>query len=504
MICAPTPSRTPSRTRAMLLLGLLISLLSLAPSAAASAAAPSPWVSLPYPSTLNPGAMLLLTDGSVMVQDQGPENSGAPGWWLLTPNAKGSYAKGTWKQIASLPSGYGPVSFASAVLPDGRVIIEGGEDNLGDDDAFTDQGAIYDPVTNNWTSVAPPSGPEWSTIGDAPSTVLPDGTFMLGGSGNYTNRTQALLNPASLTWTVTGTGKVDNNEESGFTLLPNGEVLTVGVTPTPDYAETYDPSSGAWSGVGTTPTPVVDVTSGEIGPQPLLPNGTVLVVGASGPNAVYNVATQTWSAAPSLPVIDGQQYDCADAPAAVLPDGNVLIDASPGVYQAPSHFFVYNGSTFAQVADPPNAASLHSTFGYMLVLPTGQILFNDRFGQIELYNGGGSPEPSWRPVVQSVPRKLTPGHTYSMAGLQLNGLTQGSYYGDDYQDATNYPLVRLTYKRPDRVTYARTFNMSSMAVTPMLASTVQFELPAHLRRGKAELTVVANGIASKPVAVTVR
>jgi hypothetical protein len=35
----------------------------------------------------------------------------------------------TWSQIASLPSGYIPSFFASAVLPDGRVIVEGGEYN---------------------------------------------------------------------------------------------------------------------------------------------------------------------------------------------------------------------------------------------------------------------------------------------------------------------------------------------------------------------------------------
>jgi hypothetical protein len=390
------------------------------------------------------------------------------------------------------------------VLPDGRVIVEGGEDNLGNDEAETNQGAIYDPVRNAWTPVAPPAGPQWTTIGDAPSTVLADGTFMLGGSGNYTNTTQALLNPATLTWTISGSGKVDNNEESGFTLLPDDDVLAVGVTPTPDYAEIYNRQSGAWSGAGTVPAPVVNVDAGEIGPQPLLPDGTVLVLGGSGQNAIYDVATQTWSAGPSFPMIDGQQYDCADAPAAVLPDGNVLIDASPGVYQSPSHFFIFNGTSLTQATDPANAANLHSTYGYMLVLPTGQILFNDRFGRMEVYDAGGSPNPSWRPVVKSVHKKLVPGGTYSVAGRQLNGLTQGAYYGDDYQSATNYPLVRITYVKTGRVVYARTFDMSSMAVTPMLASNARFKVPARAPRGSAKLTVVANGIASKPVAVTVR
>jgi hypothetical protein len=77
----------------------------------------------PAPATLlnNP---LLLTDGTIVVIQQATSN-----WYKLTPDAFGNYATGTWSQIASLPSGYEPLYFASAVLPDGRVIVEGGECN---------------------------------------------------------------------------------------------------------------------------------------------------------------------------------------------------------------------------------------------------------------------------------------------------------------------------------------------------------------------------------------
>jgi hypothetical protein len=490
--------RTPRRVGVALLVGVFISALNVVSAAAAGTAPVSPWQPVAFPSQLHPGAMLLLTTGSVMVQDQGPANGGASGWWLLTPGAKGSYVNGTWHRLASLPPGYGPLSFASAVLPDGRVIIEGGEDNLGHASTFTNLGAIYQPLTNRWTPVAPPAGSEWGTIGDAPATVLTNGTFMLGGSGNFSNTTQALLNPKTLTWTITGTHKVDDNEEEGFTLLPNDRVLTVGLRPNADYTEIYDPATGNWTDAGKIPVPIVDTVGGELGPLVLRPNGTVLVLGATGQNAVYDVATQTWAPGPSFPVIDGKQPHCADAPAAVLPDGNVLIDASPGLYQPPSHFFVFNGRSLARVTDAPNAADLQSNFGYMLVLPTGQILFNDRDGHMEVYTDSGRPNASWRPVIRKVATTLVPGTNYSVTGSQLNGLTQGAYYGDDYQSATNYPLVRVTYDRTGRVFYARTFDMSSMAVTPMSPSHAQFQIPTSASRGKATLVVVANGISSSP------
>ncbi len=497
-------SRLLPRMAVVLLLTVCVGLLNPIVGVARSTQAASPWQSVTFPGQLHPGAMLLLTNGSVMVQDQGPTNGGAPGWWLLTPSATNSYAHGTWRRIASLPEGYGPISFASAVLPDGRVIIEGGEDNLGTSGALTNRGAIYQPLTNTWTSVAAPVGPEWNTIGDAPATVLANGTFMLGGSGNYTNRTQALLNPKTLTWTITGTGKLGDNEETAFALLPSSDVLSVALKPQPNYAELYHPSTGRWTPAGTIPVPVVDASGTESGAEVLRPDGTLLMLGDTGENAVYHFATNTWSTAPSFPEVDGQQPHCADAPAAVLPDGDVLIDASPGIYKPPSHFFIFNGHSLTRVEDAPHAASLESNFGYMLVLPTGQVLFNDRIGHMELYTAGGNSKKSWRPVIRKVPVKLARGHTYAIAGSQLNGLTQGAYYGDDYQSATNYPLVRITYARTGRGFYARTFAMSSMAVTPKLASRAKFQLPSNVRPGKAFLSVIANGISSSPVAVTLR
>jgi len=114
---------------------------------------------------------LLLTDGTVIINEQCSSQ-----WFQLTPDINGSYRNGSWSQIVSLPTGYAPLYFASQVLPDGRVIINGGEYNSCVA-VWTTQGAIYDPLGNAWTSVAPPSG--WTTIGDAQSIILPNGQYML-------------------------------------------------------------------------------------------------------------------------------------------------------------------------------------------------------------------------------------------------------------------------------------------------------------------------------------
>ena len=87
----------------------------------------------------------------------------------------------------------------------------------------TNQGALYDPVVDTWTPVPPPTGNQWSMIGDA-RTALADGEFMMGG---HATTQQALFHPGTLSWTIVDSGKVDIDSEEGWTLLQNGDVLTV-------------------------------------------------------------------------------------------------------------------------------------------------------------------------------------------------------------------------------------------------------------------------------------
>src|SRR6516164_9662296 len=211
----------------------------------------SPWQKLPNQPPLldyadcGPGSPILLTDGTVMLADNGCQD-----WWKLTPDNTGSYLNGTWTQLALLPAGYSPLYHSTAVLPDGRVIIEGGEYNFLVP-VWTNQGAIYDPTNDTWTPVAPPSG--WSTIGDAQSVVLFDGTYM---QANCCSKQEALLDPTSLTWTTTGLSSTNTTRRDG-TLLPNKQVLTVDAyvgqyDPAGTNSEVYVPASGKWHSTGST------------------------------------------------------------------------------------------------------------------------------------------------------------------------------------------------------------------------------------------------------------
>src|SRR5205085_5379050 len=125
------------------------------------------------------------------------------------------------------------------------------------------------------TSMNPPSG--WTTIGDASSVVLPNGTYM---QANALTTQQALLNATTLTWSTTGTGKADTNSEEGWNLLQNGLVLTVDCNNTANLmnSERYNPRAGKWQTAGSTLVLLPDLTksgggSHEIGPALVRPDG---------------------------------------------------------------------------------------------------------------------------------------------------------------------------------------------------------------------------------------
>ncbi|MGH8289883.1 MAG: hypothetical protein ACREV7_12810 [Steroidobacteraceae bacterium] len=472
------------------------------------------WTPLTNQMTFFDGAgnPILLSDGTVLVQDAGYND-----WYRLTPDQHGSYVNGTWSPIALAP--YNPLYHSTEVLPDGRMVIEGGEYlciNYGLPTAnciptWSNLGAIYDPVANAWTSIAPPSG--WTTIGDAQSVILPDGTYM---QANCCTTQSALLDPRTLTWTPTGAGKYDVNDEEGWTLLPNGQVLAVDAyvfdwMANGTNSELYNPWSGMWSSAGSTIVQLWDsaaacggesVASFELGPGVLRPDGTVFYMGANscgpGNNAVYDSYRRTWRAAPPFP----DNYDVADGPASLEPNGNVLVMASPGIYQTPSAFFEWDGHKLSSAPATPNAPNDSSYYGNMLLLPTGQILLTDFSNDIEIYTPVGGPEHSWRPIVVFIPPVVSPGGSYPLAGIRLSGMSQGAAYGDDVQANTNFPVVRITNLETRHVFYSRTHGFR-VAVASNNISWTQFDVPAGQEPGLSQLQVVASGIASDPVTVWV-
>ncbi|MBV8976256.1 MAG: hypothetical protein JO261_15645 [Alphaproteobacteria bacterium] len=446
-------------------------------------------------NTPEPGGTLIalqLTDGTVMAQS-GDQSD----WYRLTPDINGSYVNGTWTKTARLPSGYSPYAFPSAVLADGRMIIEGGEYNPGQNFSLTNLGAIYDPVANTWTPVAAPR--HYKYIGDSSSLVLPDGRYVLG---DKLNTRMAAFDPKTNKWKdLPSTGHLGFASEETWTLLPDGTILTENVKKAP-HTQIYDPATGVWTSAGQTPVALNSppccacfdfgakkpyCPPGEIGPALLMPDGSVFATGGipqgehTAHTAIYR--NGTWTAGPDVPNHD----DMGDSFASLLPNGHALVEAASGA------LYEFDGTSFI-------TTHLNAGGNSLMVLPTGEILI----GGLQVYRSTGTYNAAWAPTVTNCPSNLTRGTTFTISGTQFNGLSQANSFGDELETFTNYPLVRITNNATGHVFYARTHDHSSMGVATGSATvSTNVDVPSGMETGASSLVVVANGIPSVAVPVTV-
>jgi Bacterial Ig-like domain (group 3) len=487
----------------------------------------------------------------------------SPNWHRRRPDNTGSYLNGTWDtpSISPMPNGtdssnvggltctpcaYGPTYFASQVLPDGRVIVIGGEYNAQDGNTVvdTDIGFLYDPATDSWsTQLSEPFG---ANVGDASSAILESGNMLLAninGTGlaalncSLTGGVfDCLSNPPVFGTLSTTNSKTDGNDEEGYINLPNNKFLVVDAN-VQNSSEIFDASTNTWNppvataGISLTdlgnPTLGTGCNSHEVGPGVTRADGTIVYFSGStfGQNAVYDIATGVWShpANVDFPVLSGAQYGAADAPASLLPDGHVLIMSSPvtcngpnakgkySIFNSPSHFFEWDGSNLTQVADSANAGNFDSYQGRMLLLPTGEVLLT-AFDQSsndaqQLYRNTNPQLTSVGPVITSFPPAvLGLGSTYTVGGNQFNGFSLGAFYGDDSQSSTNYPLVRIT-DSAGHVFYAKTHDHSRMGVEAVgdstTVTTTNFDVPTGLATGGASLVVVTNSFPSAPYSIDI-
>jgi hypothetical protein len=437
-------------------------------------------------------ALMLLTDGTVLAQGAADSTGGVSNtWYRLTPDSTGSYANGTWTQLASMHQTR--LYYYSGVLDDGRVFVAGGEYGTG-----TSKGEIYNPLTNAWTTV--PNDPQ-GDIGDVPGKILPDGRVIIGNRNNTDIR---IYNPSTNKWSLAASNSNGNtSSEVSWTLLPDGTILAPEVATT--SANKYVISSNQWVSAGT--VPVMLGSSGyEIGPHVLLEDGRVFCIGATTHTALYTPPSNptdpgTWAAGPDNP--SGLVSD--DTSAALLTNGNVLFVGDHDNYNGPSAFFIYNTAknTTAKIAAPSVFSSDSAYYFRMLELPNGQILTDDDFGgHVAVYTPAGLPKAIWKPKITSITNNGD--GTYTLNGTQLNGRSEGAYYGDDAAMSSNYPILELVSATDGSVHYARTYNFSTMALgtgtTPVSAT---FTLPSGLASGSYSAFAIANGIASAAFSFTV-
>jgi hypothetical protein len=413
-----------------------------------------------------------------------------------------SLAANTWTASATKTHNDRTDEEGWAVLDDGRVL---------DYDLFTSvanntgYAELYNPVANFWSSISPADGSANGTLPELSSTALGfelgpllrllDGRMMVIGANQHT----ALYTPSTNTW-----------------------------APGPDTIGSLSNAFGTIQGAKF---------GADDAPAAALPNGHLIIGTDAGPNPVVLSSTTTaGSAVVSVPSTAGLQVGWSVAGSAVARGSAIAsVDSSTqvtlsanaktsttsnltfgGVFSSPMLLFDFNpanGKMAPMNVPDPNLPFIPAFITRMLVLPTGQLLFNDSSNQPWVFTPNGAPPDSALPVITGV--VANGGGSYTLTGSQLNGQSAGAAYGDDAQMNENYPIVRLQTALPHnaicnpnaamcRVYYARTSNWSSVAVgggtTPQ---TVNFTLPAGIPSGQYLLTVTGAGITSAPVALAV-
>ncbi len=240
-------------------------------------------------------------------------------------------------------------------------------------------------------------------------------------------------------------------------------------------------------------------------------------------NAIYtpsgNINTPgTWAAAADFPMIGGTQMGQTDAAGCMMVNGHILLAVSPvntsnaNQFLPPIYFVEYNYTTnsFTQVTSvlptigTDEIANVPCNFSNMLELPNGQVLFGESEEGVNQYwvytPGSATAIPQGKPTINAIIPGGCP--NYKLTGKLFNGISEGAGFGDDWQNSTNYPIIRLT--NGTNVYYCKTTNWNRVGAicTDSLEDTVDFSLPAGLPAGTYSLVVTANGFASNPTMFT--
>ena len=242
-----------------------------------------------------------------------------PTSWAATPTARG--------RDRAAPSGYSPLYYASAVLPDGRVIVEGGEYIAGTRRGST-RGALYDPIANAGSEIQPPN--DWTDIGDARASCCRTATSCCRTAARAS---MAILDPSTLTWTPPAPARPTSTTRRAGRCCPTARSSpsTRTTSPISTQSEIFTPATGQWTPPATRrcsspiPTPIGS-GSHEIGPEILRPDGTVSRSARRATRGLRH-RDQPWSA------------DCptrrrpargADGPGRAAAERRRLVAASPG------------------------------------------------------------------------------------------------------------------------------------------------------------------------------
>jgi hypothetical protein len=282
----------------------------------------------------------------------------APAAKIAPPPASGSFVFTGSLNMARF-------NHTATLLPNGEVLVAGGEGGTAAALTWLASAELYDPKTGKWTLTGSMS------VGrtDHTATLLANGEVLVAGGTDYEINcyaTAELYNPATGQWTLTGSMTQPRCLHSA-TLLPNGEVLVSGGvnsiyntnTNTVTGTEIYNPATGTWTATGS-----LNVSRAQTATL-LLADGEVLSAGGynnTGNNAqntyltsaeLYDPSTQVWTLTSSISGTVG-----VPSTPVLLTNGDALVANGAQFYIAGSATWSATGPLLTTAGPPTKAVAL--------------------------------------------------------------------------------------------------------------------------------------------------
>jgi hypothetical protein len=429
-------SRGASARLAKTFLALSIVLAASVPHAVAQADVKGQWSTLNYSMTINPIHVALMKNGKILVVTGSgncpPSQSGCPsGAPFNGSNGSGAVVVDpVAKNITQLSISYDMFCNSMTVLPDGRVLIDGGTISY---DPFhgIQKTSLFDPSSNSFTTVQSMAHGRWyPTV-----TLLSDGramTFSGQDENSDTNSTVEIFtvgsgwsSPVNAGWTPPLYPRMH--------LLPNGKVFYSGPSSTSYY---FNPSNQSWATVANTKLGATR-TYGSSVLLPLTPANNydpkVLILGGGSPATSTTELIDLGSSSPSWSWGPDMSQPRIEMDAVILPTGDVLAlggsatDEDAGSASLNADLYDPGSNSFSSAGANSYPRLYHSV---ALLLPDATVWIagsNPSRGNYEshmesyrpayLYtrDGNNNVVAATRPTISSVPSNIAWGGQFSVS-----------------------------------------------------------------------------------------
>ena len=362
-------------------------------------------------------AVLVLADGKVMVA--GGRSSGGG---QRVPRLKSAELydpqSGQWQYLALMVNAdLGREYPAATVLNDGRVFVSGGANSSNDPQKTTE---IYDPASDSWEVGPKMKVWRWKHT----QTLLPDGRVLIvGGTDDLSQLTKASIFDPATGEIAAVAPMAEGRSNHAAVLLEDGRVLVAGggkreLEDAITSAEIYDPATDSWSFAGRLSEPRLFPA------YTIMSDGKVLVAGGKGKLAgvdIFDPETGTWSS--TCPMSVGR----SDFAGSLLSDGRVMVSGGEGNLDSTE---IYNPWTGEWSAGP--RMNLPRNRHRQTTLPDGRVLITGGQGPdkiavlTEYFEPGDFVAPTGASVVGCGGGPIDPGEPIAVEADDEDGGTGSS------------------------------------------------------------------------------